>query len=227
MRSAGLRFEARPRTEDLWYCSPWHKWSTFRWFHPKEGEVVIDVGANIGTYSLSAAKAGARVIAIEPNPATFESLVKHMRYNSLTRSVTPMRVALGSLPGTGRLFLPESSTGTASLLPDWAHVNDIDPRSAATVTIVPMDSIVLISSLPRVDWMLIDVEGYEVEVLKGAIGTLQRTRRMIIEVGSGSNSERCESLLRESGFQIMDKGSWSQLNEYWLAENTGKSRPAA
>jgi hypothetical protein len=75
--------------------------------------------------------------------------------------------------------------------------------------------------------MLIDVEGYEVEVLKGAIGTLQRTRRMIIEVGSGSNSERCESLLRESGFQIMDKGSWSQLNEYWLAENTGKSRPAA
>ncbi len=91
VRSASLTLKARPRSEDLLYLLPAHKATVWKWFHPLRGEFVADVGAHVGLFSLLAARAGAKVLSIEPNPATAEILAENVVINGfdgITCSVT-------------------------------------------------------------------------------------------------------------------------------------------
>ena len=77
----GILYKVRARTDDLTHVATTAKPYTRRWFRPRLGDVVVDVGASIGRFSLAAARAGASVVAVEPNPETFKVLAANVKLN--------------------------------------------------------------------------------------------------------------------------------------------------
>lgn len=137
------------------------------------GHVVFDVGANIGLISQPAAWLVGRrgqVHAFEPSPAVSESLRRRVELLRL-RNVVTNRCAVGRTVGQATLYEYESFHGGASSLrPETRTAGPHDHE-----TTVPVDSIdryVASCGIQRVDFIKIDVEGAELEVLEGAGQTL-------------------------------------------------------
>ncbi|MDP2726055.1 MAG: FkbM family methyltransferase [Dehalococcoidia bacterium] len=129
--------------------------------------VVIDVGAHIGTFSVRAAKAAGEngtVVAVEPGPDQVAVLSENVRLNGLTNVVVVPRAA-GSRPGTGKLFLTDR-------LCTYSTINATD--RAVDIRVDTLDSIVRELELPRVDFIKIDAEGAELDVLVGAKSVLSQ-----------------------------------------------------
>jgi FkbM family methyltransferase len=165
------------------------------------GQCCFDVGANIGLYVLQLARWSApagQIVAFEPNPSTLEVLKAHVRMNGLDSRVTIVPMAAGSSVGTAPLFDTTAGSGLS-------RIGSAHPGVAAAVTPVttPVTTIdEYCRSSGRVpDWMLIDVEGYEYEVLLGAADTLRRHRpRVIVELHQHVSSEAS----REAGLRLLD-----------------------
>jgi FkbM family methyltransferase len=127
----------------------------------RRGDVFVDIGANVGSYTVLAAKLGARVVAVEPIPATFDHLVANVRLNGLESLVTAHRVGLSDRNGTLRFT---TDHGTIN------HVLAATENLAGTdIEVVTLDSI-LAGVSPAL--IKIDVEGHELAVLNGAGRTL-------------------------------------------------------
>ncbi|MDA4118522.1 MAG: FkbM family methyltransferase [Thaumarchaeota archaeon] len=134
-------------------------------FTVKPGDVVLDVGAHIGSFTLKAAREvgpAGRVISFEPSSENFGLLGRNVAANSYA-NIRLYNVAVGSQPGTARLQLHQRR-GTNSL---YAHSTS-ESVGMEDVEVRTLDSVVRELNLARVDFMKIDVEGAELEVLKGA-----------------------------------------------------------
>jgi FkbM family methyltransferase len=135
-------------------------------FFPKNG-LVFDVGANVGVYTEMFLKLGARVVAIEPNPKCVTALQRV--WPSSRVAIEP--VAVGQLEGEATLFLCDNDT-LSTLSPEWIEVahgtrrfgnkNWNEGRLARVTT---LDG--LASKYGRPDFIKIDVEGFERQVLSG------------------------------------------------------------
>jgi FkbM family methyltransferase len=136
----------------------------------RSGSTFVDVGANVGVYTAWASRgvgSDGRVIAIEPVPATREDLNHVVALNALG-NVRIVPKALGAGPGVVNLWLVPRASGLSSA------VAPADPSSARAVE-VPMsaldDELALVGG-PAPALVKIDVEGYEIAVLRGAARTL-------------------------------------------------------
>jgi FkbM family methyltransferase len=138
------------------------------------GWTVVDVGANIGVFSVRQAQRGARVISFEPHPGAFSNLLANVQSNDVASQVTCVNVAVGSSAGTSWL-----STATGSSV---AHLTDEKTSDGIAVTTVTLDQALAQTDLSTVDLLKIDVEGAELQVIAGASATLDRTRMAIIEI---------------------------------------------
>ncbi len=194
--------EVRPGTADLGLLAAAMEPEAARWFRPRRGEVVIDVGAQIGRYTLLAAAEGARVISIEPEPSNFDLLVRNVQRNGFT-SVEALPLALADHAGEATLYLPGlTDTGTPSLDPGWSHSGTHTPqRTAIQVQVDTLDHVVGSRGLDQVDWLKVDVEGTEVQVLHGAAATLPRVNRLILEVTEGHET-KCRELTSAAGLSV-------------------------
>lgn len=207
----GIKGIVRPNHEDLLYYSGAAKLAfTESWFDPQPGENVIDVGSNVGRYSLIAAKKGANVIAIEANPRTFEVLSENCKLNGFM-NVKPMNVAVSNKTGKLVLYYIDGYDGIASVDKEWNELNGL--HKPATEFEVQSDKLDNLHSFKRVDWLLIDVEGHELEVLESAIHTLSMTKRIIVEV----EPERRENIMQILyGFVPVKDVMESELSSYLL-----------
>ncbi len=152
------------------------------------GGVYIDVGANVGAWSAAAARAFRQVQAFEPN----RDLVDRIR-RVLPKNVTVYNVALSDGEGTATLFVPiidrQVLVGRASL----------DPGANGNVNSIPQD--VALRTLDSyefsgLDVIKIDVEGHEMEVLRGAERTLERERpALVVEIEERHHQGRSESVI--------------------------------
>lgn len=144
----------------------------------KPGVCCLDIGAHVGVYALQIARWTAptgRVFAFEPNPGTAAVLRRHIRANELEARVHVEQAALGRDSGTALLF-GESGSGLSRL----AAPNPDAPATAggATVSVTTVDGYCSRHGL-NPDWMLIDVEGFEFDVLAGAADTVRRRGRSL------------------------------------------------
>jgi FkbM family methyltransferase len=130
----------------------------------EEGMVVLDVGAHLGYFSVLAAKRGARVIAFEPNSRSLPYLRRNLERNGIADRVTIVERAAGATTGTATFFLSEA--GDESSL--HAHAPEDEP---ITVEVAPVDAA---TEGLAVDVIKIDVEGGEIEALRGMTRTLER-----------------------------------------------------
>jgi FkbM family methyltransferase len=134
----------------------------------RPGDVVLDVGANVGAYTVLFAKwAGARgqVFAFEPAPASVAALRRLIALNGGGAVVEVVPCAAGDRTGTAA-FRAEGANGANALVPSGAH----DP-AALTVRMVTLDEFCASRGIrPRV--IKLDVEGAEIDALHGARATL-------------------------------------------------------
>jgi FkbM family methyltransferase len=131
----------------------------------KKGDVVLDIGANIGYYSLLASgRIGpeGKVYAFEPVPSTFDMLKRNITINQM-ENIIPVNVAVSDFFGTIAIY-PASSqnSGMSSIIP---HSDQCD--EVIEVNTLRIDQYVLDQGVKRVDVVKIDVEGAEMMVLKG------------------------------------------------------------
>jgi len=146
----------------------------------RPGELFADVGANVGAFTvLAAGVAGARVKAFEPNPGTFEMLVRNVRLNGLQERANPVRAAVGRSEGTLQLT---TDLGTENYVTTGATA-----ENSATVKMVALDNEF---SEAAPDLMKVDTEGFETEVFSGATNLLRRPRLRAMIVERGNNGVR-------------------------------------
>lgn len=142
------------------------------------GMTVLDLGAHHGFYSLLASKRAGpqgRVIAFEPSPREFKRLQRHVARNGC-KNVRLEPMAVGSEEGVRNLFLVEGSeTGCNSLRPPQVG----QPTRTLPVPITTLDKYLQAHAVERIDFVKIDVEGGELDVLRGAKGLLERPDRPV------------------------------------------------
>lgn len=143
------------------------------------GDVCVDVGAHVGYYTILASRLvepGGHVYALEPAPETYVRLLANLRLNGVS-NVTALPLAAGAVEARATLKTgPPSHTGVSSILSDAA------PRGLdeTTVTVRPVACVVRAIDLERIRLIKVDVEGYELEVLKGIEPILEHVRPAII-----------------------------------------------
>ena len=163
----------------------------------RQGEHFIDVGANVGSYTiLAAGGARARVTAVEPIPATFAHLQRNVILNCLTDSVRCCQSGLSEAPGSLRF-----SSGLDTVNHVLAEGEDLPGIS---VPVFRLDDLVG-QDVPTL--MKIDVEGHELAVLRGGSQTLRDVRLLAVIMetnGSGARygvaDDELISVMREHGF---------------------------
>ena len=211
----GILANARPRTYDLAVLAGTHELNTVTWFHVKPGDIVVDVGAHIGRYTLAAARHASKVVAIEPEPSNFRMLQANIRLNRFS-NVTALHLALSKYRGKHRLYLanmgdPGHSSLEADLsgMPDKAKIRDTIEVECET-----LDHLVALLNLETIDWLKIDVEGHEVSVLESGRSTLTKTKHLILEVARW-NEKACNELLDRTGLELVSVEK-SKETSNWL-----------
>jgi FkbM family methyltransferase len=161
-----------------------------RWLEGRElrGAVVYDVGANLGTHTFlfhRLAGEGGEVHAFEPDPAMLPALLDTARLNGLG-NVEVHPVALGSAPSVAELVVPDARRVRMSATLDpalGAKASGALRARTARVRVVRLDDYREALGLPPPRFVKIDVEGFELEVLRGAASTLAAARpELFVEV---------------------------------------------
>jgi FkbM family methyltransferase len=153
-------------------------------FCPKPGDTVVDVGAHIGLYTIIASKRvgpTGKVIAIEPDPENCNLLKRNVELNRLT-NVIILECAAFSSNTKLKLYLPGKERGFTKLSTVMSNRTTTD--TFLDVNGNTLDHLMLMQGLTQVNWIKIDVEGAELEVLKGGTATLSTSKdiALLIEV---------------------------------------------
>jgi FkbM family methyltransferase len=142
------------------------------------GGDMIDVGAHIGLYSVSAAMCTpGRVCAFEPTPAARELLTANLALNHVDERVTVLAAAAGSHAGQATLYVPRHGDSAWATL-DGDRLPDTDARA---IDVVAVDDVVAELALTPV-FVKVDVEGGELTVLEGMRNTLALEPILLCEV---------------------------------------------
>jgi FkbM family methyltransferase len=186
------------------------------------GQTCFDVGANVGIYVLQIARwsaPGGRVVAFEPNPGTLQVLRRHIAMNGLEARVTVVEKAAGARAGSAELFDNAAGSGLSRIgAPNPAIQVAVEPMSIAMTTI---DAYCCETGIVP-DWMLIDTEGYEFEVLQGAAETLRRHRPHVVvelhpHLSSPESRAAGERLLDDLGLMMVPIGDVAGRTETYVS----------
>jgi FkbM family methyltransferase len=149
---------------------PGHEDHILARFSPKGGDIVVDIGAHIGRYTITSSKQvgdGGKVVAIEADPNNFQLLKRNIALNSLT-NVLPLNYAVFSKRTRMKLYEQSASAKYNSVMLTRAAQS----KNYVEVDADTLDSILERNGVNQVNWIKIDVEGAEFEVLKGSTKTL-------------------------------------------------------
>lgn len=162
-----------------------------------EGDICIDIGANMGIHTLLLAKlvGDGMVIAIEPSPYTFNILVKNIEINKFT-NVIPLDIACSNNISKedfyySTRFICWNTLEDFELKESKDLKADMSNFEIVQIQTKPLDHIIneLHMDNKPIKVIKIDVEGHEVEVLKGSINTLKNTKYVVIETRDKTDKE--------------------------------------
>src|SRR5258708_7373683 len=176
----------------------WHETGFCLWHYPelyekearevfcsaiRPGCTVLDVGANIGFYTLLAAKRGAQVFAIEADPFNAAMLRHHVKINNLSERVTVFEIAATDAAKTIPLYRHPFNLGESNIVAKGQHSGMIEGRT--------IDSL----ELPPINICKMDIEGAELMALHGMKQTMDRSPQMKLFVEYAQHLGAGEELL--------------------------------
>lgn len=160
----------------------------------RPGCVAIDAGAYTGLYAIAAAMAGSTVYAFEPNPANYIRMVENLSENEHNGGFSAYRAAAGKEPGRGDLY-------DLNNRPTLTSAGKVRTSEGGPLEVMTIDGL----NVPRCDIIKIDVEGGELDVLRGAAETIAGyLPALIIEANSEAEREAIDRELSQYGYR---KGS--------------------
>jgi FkbM family methyltransferase len=190
-----------------------------------EGSVFWDIGANIGLYSIYAAKRSkCEVYAVEPSILNIEVLARNILENGLSQSISLLPLALSNKNQISTLFMSPSNflwggahnsieeplTYDQQIMRNPKQINQIACR---------VDFLCEAFGISSPNFLKIDVDGMEIAVLEGCEGILKGVESILIENidVSHSDSNPCEDFLRKSGFTLVEQHQQelNTLNQIW------------
>jgi len=176
------------------------------------GDVFYDVGANVGAYSLVAAafwEGAVRVVAFEPSAANYARLVHNLALNGLERFVTPLPIALGEKTALATLhYATLEAGGSLHVLNSTRDYRNVEfkPRMSCPTLVYDLDRLMELFGLPPPTHLKLDVDGTELEILRGAARTLRSVRSILVELEAGHpQTPAVTALLEEQGFKAVAK----------------------
>lgn len=194
-----------------------------------EGAVCLDIGAEYGLYTFTFASrigASGRVLSFEPLPGPSRWLVRTVRWLGASNVAVDDR-ALGDSPRRGTMSLPIRwglpVHGRAFLVDDADGLGpneEFAGECRLQVTVATVDEVVAEARLDRVDFIKMDVEGYEPAVLRGAVETLRTYRPVLmIEIEDrhlekfGADSTTVTNLVTGHGYRMATlwAGRWEPV----------------
>jgi len=189
--------------------------STIFWIenHVKKSEVVWDVGANVGAYSILIGKLnyqdGIRttsVFSFEPESSNYYSLNQNILLNNLTNLIMAYPCAIGSETRLASFFISSNEVGSATHAVDHAFSDGeaFYPTHVQGTLVVSLDDLVNKYGLPFPSHLKIDVDGFEGEVIKGGLDIIndKRLKTILIEIGKGVNKKEIDKTISMAGFKL-------------------------
>lgn len=194
----------------------------------REGDQFLDVGANVGVYSILAASRGARVLAVEPVPDTYEQLLDNIHLNRFQERIEARRVGVGKGAGELRFSIGSGPTN---------HVLTAGESTDHSVT-VAVDTLDAIAAGSAPTMLKIDVEGFEANVIAGAARLLNEPslQAVLIELNGlgaryGFNDDDIHNELLTAGFSPASYEPFARrltpLDGHRTSGNTLYVRPSA
>jgi len=185
----------------------------------KPGDAFVDVGANVGYFSLLAAKLvgpRGRVVAIEASPEVFKLLRRNLELNR-AYNVRAVNVAISDREGRAQLYPgPKGNLGKTTVAKDWAQKENL--KLGTTVRTLPLPAVLEEDEIKAVRLIKIDVEGHEWEVISGMVSVLESCRpetEVFVEVNPAAllaQGKTCEDFI--SMFTLRGFHAYRLINDY-------------
>ncbi len=187
----------------------------------KSGELLIDVGANVGSISIPAVsrKLFARAITFEPDPKNFEVLQSNIILNKLSREIEASPLALGARDAIIKLLHNYENPGASRIITEPSA-----PSTSHTVQVIMLDEFLM--KMPSPTMIFMDVEGYEVNVLEGSKKTIELGVPVVMEFSprqissqstKGELIQICGDLFTKFGFAN------SSRREFWSISHLARA----
>lgn len=171
------------------YCPAW-------FYRAEAGHRVLDVGANLGLFSLFLASIapGIRVFAFEPQSETFERLTRNITENGLDGSITSRRLAVGRGRGEARF------SGRSGL--DSGHEAATSEGLGEIVGCVGLSEVLELAGADPIDLLKVDTEGAEVEIICSAPSAVWSSiARVVVEYHDLSKRDQVLTALQNAGYR--------------------------
>jgi FkbM family methyltransferase len=168
----------------------------------KKGDVVYDIGANIGLYTLAISnyQSSNVVYAFEPNPETFTKLRANLALNKTSDNIKPLQTAIGNTDGES-YFMISSQQERSSFYQFGAAFGNAQVTKIVKVNVKKLDS--LSGQLPPPQHIKIDAEGSEAIILEGAQETIRKHKPLLyIEPHSPELENEISRTLKLSGYEF-------------------------
>lgn len=204
----GVTFEARVKTQDAMVLNEVWKHSCYERAPVAFGDVVVDIGAHIGGYTVLVAKKGATVFSYEPELGNYSLLTRNVVANNC-QSVKLYNRAVSSGKGTVILNVDIKGTGLHSLYQSTSACKKTEVAS------VSLHDVITMNHLKKIQVLKIDTEGAEYDILLPARSSdLAKIQTVILEYhdyfNHSHNKNELEVLLRNNGFTVQDISPWYQ-----------------
>jgi FkbM family methyltransferase len=193
-------------------------------FTPKQGDIVIDIGANIGRYTIISSKrvgTKGKVVAIEAHPGNFEILNRNIKLNQLT-NIIPLNYAAYSKETKIKLYVPDEESGYTI----YHTLMERTGKKFVEVNANTLDYLLQLNEIRQeeVNWIKIDVEGAELEVLKGATNVLSKSKdiALLIEVHGQNNYRPLVEFLSSYNFKIEFEKTYETGDKHIILRKYGQ-----
>jgi FkbM family methyltransferase len=191
----------------------------FSFFIPRPNDVVIDVGANIGYFTIYASRKVGKdglVIALEPMDEAYNCLMKNIRLNRLN-NVKPFKLALWSSETTLRLYRTKgyftSAISKVDVFKNLIQQKKLELIKEYEIKAIKLDDLIKNINLSKVDWIKIDVDGSEYEVILGSMNTLKRFKpKLIIEIHNQEIGNKILKILKNLGYKVSLVKIWDNYH---------------
>ena len=207
-------FLMRYRYKTFFYKEP----ETLQWIDQfKSNTVFLDVGANVGLYSIYAAKTkNTTVYAFEPSFFNLEYLARNIFINGLSEKINIIPLALNNTAGINPFHLTSTAWGGALSTFDQKFDDsgkEMHPEFVYKTTGIDLDTLSKLLQLEKADYVKIDVDGLEHIILSGAKNTLKNAREILVEINDNFSEQRevSNNILVELGFEL-DQKVYTELN---------------
>lgn len=190
----------------------------------QRNDVVLDIGANVGAYSLLIGKivstGRGKVYAVEPEASNYSALNENIRINALSNTVIPFSFAFGDSHRVSQFFLASAVSGSALHAID-RPVSDGIKFTAQHVQGVLVDSVDSFLSNREIEFpnhIKIDVDGVEKEIIENMSGTLMdpRLRTVMVEIETELSAGTIENTFALAGFREVMREQMANRSIYNL-----------